>query len=117
MTRVDRSTISFATSSLGMQLLCMYVARKVHYADQFRKIVSDQQLSFDDIKIGVKSRLRLNSISEGFEQLYIYIYRPSNLILYIYIYIYIYKNDIQLRSREQSIVSLSTLERGRLYNS
>lgn len=28
-----------------------------------------------------------------------------------------YKNDIQPRSREQFIVSLSTFERGRLYNS
>lgn len=39
-TRVDRSTISFATSSLGMQLPRVHVAREAHCANQFRKTVS-----------------------------------------------------------------------------
>jgi len=55
-----------------MQLPRMHVAREIHLADQFRKTVSDRQLSIGDIKIYVKSRLRLNSISERSAQLDVY---------------------------------------------
>jgi len=64
-----------------MQLPRMHVAREVHLADQFRKTVSDRQLSIGDVKIYVKRRLRLNSISETLRT--IRRLWPSDLITYI----------------------------------